>query len=582
MSKNFSQIVGCVAELTIESWLTRRLAKSGHVLFTSRNRDLGRLGALLEIPPMETVEGVRLLLREYRENDIQPRHQSVASSIIERLGNLALAIDQAAAYIAYKRLPLDRLEEFLSTFETERQKILSYTPKNFWEYEHVNAFTTWELSFQQLGSGDSLWKRNAAHFLTLSAFFAPATITESMFRFHQQFVGSEAEWMQIFTVADEIQNDKSDRSESEDEIEAKEEDDNEEEEDHLVESRSSGRALRSTWDSDRFWDVLARSNELSLLQSIAPGMGREGANFSLHPLIRDWLQLRLKSKERAKYTQEAIKVLGNCAAAYESRSTTLTERSALITHMDVSLSNDERFLEPQDRLGHQISSCVTANWLAIVYMDEGRYHTSEALTRLTVETQRSQLSEKHPDSLRSMKYLALSLYRLGKFDEVEPILRRILMLREMEVGPNHHLTLLSMDDLANVIRDLGKYEEAEQLCRKVLTSKETLQEKEDPNTLISMGNLAMTLYYRKKYEESERICRDILILTESSWGRESCVTLRRMRNFVVILSDQNKKEEAERICRETILLHEMVLGKEHPKTLTSMNLLAGILGNQNK
>ena len=80
---------------------------------------------------METEEGVMLLLCRYNSIDIQPQHRIAASRIVERLGGLALAIDQAAAYIKYKRILLDRLEDFLTTYEAERQKILSYTPKNF-------------------------------------------------------------------------------------------------------------------------------------------------------------------------------------------------------------------------------------------------------------------------------------------------------------------------------------------------------------------------------------------------------------------------------------------------------------------
>lgn len=149
-----------------------------------------------------------LLLCRYNSIDIQPQHRIAASRIVERLGGLALAIDQAAVYIKYKRILLDRLEDFLTTYEVERQKILSYTSKNFWEYEHINVFTIWELSFQQLGSGDDQWKENAAHFLTLSAFFAPTSITESIFRCYQENDDCEVAWIKIFTKNDRIRDDR--------------------------------------------------------------------------------------------------------------------------------------------------------------------------------------------------------------------------------------------------------------------------------------------------------------------------------------------------------------------------------------
>lgn len=239
--------------MLVEILLTSDLGGQGHVIFTSRNRDLGRLGILLEIPPMATEEGVRLLLRGYNGNDIQDQHRETASKITKRLGELALAIDQAAAYIKYKRIPLDCLEDFLTTYEAERQKVLSYTPKNFWEYEHINAFTTWELSFQQLVSGDEPWKKDAGHFLTLSAFFAPTTISESIFRNYQKISLSEPEWIKIFTETCEVQ-DIEDNADNEDVSKKVNEDDSQ-----------SSEVGCYTWDSHRFWDVIAISDDLSLL-----------------------------------------------------------------------------------------------------------------------------------------------------------------------------------------------------------------------------------------------------------------------------------------------------------------------------
>ena len=546
------------------------LGGHGHVIFTSRNRDLGRLGMLLEIPPMATEEGVMLLLRGFNGNDIQNQHRETASKITKRLGELALAIDQAAAYIKYKRIPLDCLEDFLTTYEAERQKVLSYTPKNFWEYEHINAFTTWELSFQQLVSGDEPWKKDAGHFLTLSAFFAPTTISESIFRNYQKISLSEPEWIKIFTETCEVQ-DIEDTADNEDVSKKVDEDD----------SQSSEVGCYS-WDSNRFWDVIARSDDLSLLQSISPGTGHEGAIFSLHPLIRDWLQLRLRSAERAKYTHEAIQALVCCASEYKSLSTSLSERTALITHMDASLSNDENFSRPQDRLGHQMLACVAAGWFADTYYRFGRYRASEDLNRRALDTRRSALGEKHPKTLRSMHNVAHVLYSLGKYKESERMHRQTLALREIELGKEHSDTLISMSCLGLVLADQGKYGEAESMHRHTLTLRETVLGKEHPSTLVSMSNLASVLGYRKKYEEAECICGETLALRKTIQGKEHPLTLCSMHNLAILLSAQKKWDEAERLCRETLTLRETILGKEHPNTLKSMQNLATFLDNQKK
>lgn len=554
---------------------------------------------------MTTQEGVRLLLRGYNDNEIQESHQDTASKIIKRLGGLALAIDQAAAYIKYKRMPLDRLGDFLTTYEAERQNILSHTPKHFWEYrhinaKHINAITTWELSFQQLGSGDEPWKKSAAHFLTLSAFFAPTTITESMFRYYHKMcdrVAYEIDWIRLFIDPNGVQDmrdDKDDKhdkhtkhtedGEGEGEGEAEAEDEDEDKNQHQDEagSQSPNMCFHGSWNPRRFWDVLVSSEELSLLQSISPGMGQEGANFSLHPLIRDWLQLRLKALERADYVHEAILILECCAQAYHDLPTSLGERTALITHMDVSLSNEEQFLEPHDRLGHQTASCDAASWFARAYNERGRYRTSEDLYRRVLEIQRCELRENHPDTLRSMNNLAGSLHSVGKYEEAERMYRETLTMRETELGKEHPDTLSSMNSLANLSRNQGKSKEAESMLRRTLRLRETNLGKQHPLTLTSMNNLALVLADQNSYEEAEQICRETLILSEAILGKDHPNTLLCMRDLARVLEDQNKYEEAEQIHRETLTLRRTVLGKDHPRTLNSMNNLSTILYKQHK
>lgn len=578
--------------MALKALLTRRLVGCGHILVTSRNRDLGRLGTLLEIPPMATEEGVRLLLRGYNDNDIQARHQSVASRIVQRLGRLALAIDQAAAYIKYKRIPLDLLEDFLKIYEAERQKILLHTPKSFWEYERINAFTTWELSFQQLGSGDDGWGKNAAQFLTLSAFFAPTAITESIFRCYHECPGGRFAWIQMFLENDGLQDDRDDGKNynnpdddnENDDDDADVEDHNGEEnnENDRADSQSSVAGVHGVWDSDRFWDVVVKSDELSLLQNISPGNGQEGASFSLHPLIRDWLQLRLNATERTMYTIHATEALGCCAQLYGARSTTLEQNIALVKHMDVSLLNIELFLELQEKLGHRIESCNTAKWFAGFYLKRGRYHTSEDLFRRVLETERSVLGEKHPDTLNSMRNLADVLSTQGKYDEAEGRHRHTLTLSEMELGMKHPDTLTSMNNLASTLLKQGKYEEAEQRFRQTLTLSETELGMKHPRTLTSMNNLAETLRKQSKYDEADQLHRRTLTLMEREQGMNHPDTLTSMTNLALVLSDQCQYEEAERMLRETLSLTVSILGNEHPETLISMNSLAIVLANQSK
>ena len=569
----------------VEYLLTRKVEGHGHLLFTSRNRDLSRLGTLLEIPPMEIEDGVRLLLRSYNDNDIQRSHKDMASSIVERLGNLALAIDQAAAYIKYKRLLLDRLGDFLTIYEAERKKVLTYTPRN-WEYKHVNAFTTWELSFRQLISGNNPWKTDVAHFLTLSAFFAPTRISESLFRFYQRAHGSEVRWIQMFSTSDVAEEDRNEHSHEENDKASTRSFDgscNDEWSDVSSNDASSDSICDDEWSADQFWDIIAKSDDLSLLQSISQAVGDQSVSFSLHPVIRDWLQLRLTEEERQEYTQEAILVLGCYVKTYIDRSSTsLEERTALTAHMDVSISNDEKFSKSQDKLGGNIANCNTASLFADFYRRQGRYRISEDLHRRLVETRRSRSSEKHRSTLTSMKDLAFLLDVQGKYGDAEQIYRQTLSFMETELGEMHSDTLDCMRGLASSLSSQKKHGEAESIYRSILELREKKRKKDDSSIVLARWSLAMELGYQGRYDEAEEIHQSTLFVQGKTLGKGHPDILHTMVYLAEAQVHQGKYEEAEWMCRQTLRMQETIVGKESPDILNSLNVLTRILSKQGK
>ena len=162
---------------------------------------------------MTSDEGLELLLRE--PTTLQTDRDE-ARRVVDRLGGLALAIDQAAAYIHYRRMAI---EDFLPTYEEARQKILRFTPDFGWEYstmqmhgreeeaKALSAFTTWEMSFEQLEPHDSHRHESAAHFLTLSAFLDHLNVAEDLFRTFWEAEMSPPEWLTIFSDSTEDDSD---------------------------------------------------------------------------------------------------------------------------------------------------------------------------------------------------------------------------------------------------------------------------------------------------------------------------------------------------------------------------------------
>jgi hypothetical protein len=89
---------------TLEQYIPRR--GKGDILITSRHRGLGELGTILDIHPMPDKAGVELLLHRYSNINVDD-YMAEGTAVVNRLGGLALAIDQASAYMSYKQLHID-------------------------------------------------------------------------------------------------------------------------------------------------------------------------------------------------------------------------------------------------------------------------------------------------------------------------------------------------------------------------------------------------------------------------------------------------------------------------------------------
>ncbi|KAK7887345.1 hypothetical protein LTR67_009765 [Exophiala xenobiotica] len=566
----------------------------GDILITTRSRGLEGLGKVLIVPPMTQQEGTELLLRDHPTTEVEA-HQESSSKIVQRLGGLPLALDQAAAFIRYKQLRLDQLDEFLTLYEAQREQVLRHTPR-FWKYgtlqvdgkEEDNpaicAFTTWEMSFQQLEEGEAR-RRDIEHFFTVSAFLQPDHIGESLFRHYWESTQSAPAWMRIFSHKDfkrkECHQSPNPEGVSKSDLEG-----------HPVALSESGSGAAGCetpmvsqlpWNADLFWDLISKAYDLSLLDSIASGASSDVSRFSLHPVICDWLQLRVGEESSHEFVCEAIEMVADSVRQMDGYvNHSLQARMILLGHVDTCVENNQRFSPDSRRLGQELSTCAAAKWFASFYRDQGRYRVAEGLCRQVYDTRRKTIGIEDASTLASMNDLATLLTDQGKCGEAEEMHRETLKLTRKVLGDQHPETLSSMNNLATLLSDQGKYGEAEEIHRETLKLRRKVLGEEHPWTLTSMNNLADTLRCQRKYEEAEEIHRETLKFKRKVLGEEHPSTLISINNLALTLSRQRKYEEAEEIHRETLKLKRKVLGEEHPSTQSSVYNLADLLAERSR
>jgi tetratricopeptide (TPR) repeat protein len=508
----------------------------GSVLITGRHEEAKSLGQHIDVSTMSDEEALELLFRRTQVDQSDPNLQE-GKKIIRRLGLHALAIDQAGAYISARGLDINL---YLIHYDNRRKKVLSEAP-DLWDYNRplknspetatkLTVFTTWELSFDLI-TGDDTTRKDKEHILTLVAFFDGKEVSDTLF---EPYAMENDEWMTSC-----IKN--------------------------------------STWDKYEFQDILRELRNLSLLQSlrIAP----DGASFSLHPLVQDWIKLRASLDSRRSYAKKAVLVLGAFLNHQDIDRMTFGARQMASAHLDAVLTNEQEYLG-QDYCLTDINILDATSLFAGFFNAHGRYRIVEELYRFVFEGRRLLLGDEHPDTLTSKNNYGFSLNIQGKYNEAEPMYRQTLALMEKILGKEHPSTLSSMNNLAYLFKSQGKYSEAEPMYRQTLALTEKVLGKEHPDTLINLNNLAGLLESQGKYNEAEPMYRQVLALREEIIGKEHPDTLISMNDLAYLLESQGKYSEAEPMYRQTLALTEKGFGKEHPNTLTSMNNLAVLLEEQ--
>ncbi|MFG1639773.1 FxSxx-COOH system tetratricopeptide repeat protein [Amycolatopsis sp. NPDC049252] len=138
----------------------------GQILVTSRNAGWAGIARPLEVAVFQRDESKNLL--SLRRSELA---DADADLIAEKLGDLPLAIEQAAAWLAETGMPA---RDYLQLFDNKVTEILDTSAPS--DYE-VSVAAAWNVSFDELSN-----RSPAAHqLLQVCAFFAPEPISRSLF-----------------------------------------------------------------------------------------------------------------------------------------------------------------------------------------------------------------------------------------------------------------------------------------------------------------------------------------------------------------------------------------------------------------
>ena len=184
------------------------------------------------------------------------------------------------------------------------------------------------------------------------------------------------------------------------------------------------------------------------------------------------------------------------------------------------------------------------------------------------------LGADHPGALASRNGLAGAYESAGRLGEAIPLYEQVLADRVRVLGDDHPHALASRHNLAGAYRAVGRLGEAIPLCEGVLADRVRVLGADHPDTLASRHNLAAAYRAAGRLGEAIPLYEQVAADSVRVLGADHPQTLTSRGNLAYAYQAAGRLGEAIPLYEGVLADRVRVLGPDHPDTLTSQNNLA--------
>ncbi|AFM17726.1 tetratricopeptide repeat protein [Mycolicibacterium chubuense NBB4] len=196
------------------------------------------------------------------------------------------------------------------------------------------------------------------------------------------------------------------------------------------------------------------------------------------------------------------------------------------------------------------------------------------LEETTVRLRTELLGELHPDTMTVVNNLAACYRKVNRLDEAIELYEQNLRNRRAVLGEDHQQTLFSRHNLAMAYRTAGRAEEALELMEPVLADRERILGNDHPQTTASRNVLAFIYRSLNRGEESLALFEQNYYDRVRTLGPDHPRTLLSQNNLVYAYLLTKRSDEALMLAEDAVTRRERLLGPDDPKTLTTRRNLA--------
>ena len=222
------------------------------------------------------------------------------------------------------------------------------------------------------------------------------------------------------------------------------------------------------------------------------------------------------------------------------------------------------------------------NLATLLLRATNRLAEAEPLMRRALAIDEAGLGADHPYVAIRLNNLASLLQAINRLAEAEPLIRRALAIGEASLGADHPNVAIRLNNLAALLQDTNRLAEAEPLMRRALAIVEASLGADHPSVATHLSILATLLQATNRLAEAEPLMRRALAIDEASLGADHPNVAIRLNNLAQLLQATNRLAEVEPLMRRALAIVEASLGADHPNVAVHLNNLARLLQATNR
>ncbi|MGD1808049.1 DUF2225 domain-containing protein [Dapis sp. BLCC M126] len=351
---------------------------------------------------------------------------------------------------------------------------------------------------------------------------------------------------------------------------------------------------------------------LHLLKEVESGV------YSLHPLVREFLQIKLRKYPDADELKRSFVVAMVEAARKISEDITreqvrevevdIPHIMEVAEHLTEYLSDDDLIVpftklgsfyegqgfypqaQPWLEKGREIAEkqldkdnadvATVYNNLAELYRVQGKYNEAEALYKQAIEIDTISLPENHPDRARNFNNLALLYSSQGRYQEAEPLYQKAIEIDTISLPENHPDQARNLNNLGKLYVYEGRYQAAEPLYQQAIKIIKIAMPENHPYLAFSLNNLAELYKSQGKYNEAEPLYKQAIEIDTISLPPNHSSIAKHLSNLAELYRSQGRYQEAEPLYQEAIEIYKTALSENHPYLAYNFNGLALLYSSQ--